>query len=467
MFMWANALLDKAPEVAMALRHRFPMLFIDEAQDNSEEQGAILNRIFVQGGNSVICQRFGDDNQAIFDSLQAHGAETNPFPNTNQTTELADSHRFGQAIANIAGPLAAAPLKDGLRGVGPKRGLESGAAAGPHTIFLIDEHCTTNVLEAYADLLLRTFSDEELTHGSYCAVAQIHRPPETEDTRKHPHHLCHYWPQYNPAFSKSEPTPSSFNQYVSLAQAKARLRGESHVAVAKIAEALLRLASEGKKELSLRKNRHRQVLGLLENGVDILRKYQDMLLTLAIEMEPLTEESWSQKWKPIAFEIATTISGSSPDGPGVEAFMKWNLGEVGPLPPITSEPISYDNVYKYPNNNPRVSIQLGSIHSVKGQTHTATLICETFWKRHNLETLIPWLLGEKIGCKKADGVDQLKRMKLHYVGLTRPTHLLCLAVKRRTLEDSNGNLHSDRVRALKQRGWKIDDLTLQLPLFPA
>ena len=44
MFVWAHVLLNRAPSVVEALRRRFPIVFMDEAQDNHEEQAAILKR---------------------------------------------------------------------------------------------------------------------------------------------------------------------------------------------------------------------------------------------------------------------------------------------------------------------------------------------------------------------------------------------------------------------------------------
>lgn len=466
MFVWGNEILDKVKWIAESLCYRFPLVFIDEAQDNSEDQGAILNRVFLSGRHPAICQRFGDDNQAIFDSLKTKGAETNSFPNRSLVIELPNSHRFGQRIADLATPFAAVPLTAGLKGNGPKRLLDSGGSHGPHTIFLINEDSAKKVLNAYGDLLIRTFSEKELDEGRFFAIGQIHRPPDNEEARKYPHHLCHYWPDYNYAFTKAEPIPSAFIQYVSLGSAKAKLEGEASFAVEKIAEGLLRLACEGKKDLSMRKYRHRQILELLEHSVEILSKYRNMILSFAVEGEPLTEATWHGKWKQIVQEIAEAMIRGTLAGPSVDALMRWEDAAPEPTSSIKRR-ISNDNFFLYPKDAHRVKIQLGSVHSVKGQTHTATLVLETFWKLHNIDKLMPWVLGEKSGCKKADGVDQLKRMKLQYVAMTRPTHLLCLAVKRQSLEDARGILDSKKIRTLKSRGWQIEDLTIQLPLFPA
>lgn len=464
MFVWANELLNQAEGVAYSLRYRFPIVFIDEAQDNSEDQSAILQRVFLDGDEPAICQRFGDENQAIFDSVQTQGAKTNPFPNRQTALELANSHRFGQSIADLAAPFAAEPLISGLKGDGPRRALESGRSCGSHTIFLIDENSATKVLPAYGDLLIRTFSLDELRQGTFLAVGQIHRPPTEDHLHKHPHHLGHYWPAYKPAFSKSEPTPTVFSQYVSLGVSKASLQGESTIAVEKIAEAILRLSGEGKNDLSPRKYRHRQILEMLKDSDRIRGRYEHLIDTLAVQRQSLTEESWIGKWRPIVLEIAEAISRMPLSGAAVESFLRWEDYSPATSQIESNVSVNTANLYRHPEQNPLVNIQLASIHSVKGQTHTATLVLETFWKAHNLQKIAPWILGEKIGCTIGESEDQIKRMKLHYVAMTRPMHLLCLAIKRRMLEDGRGNLDLTKIQVLKRRGWEIHDVTRQLPL---
>jgi DNA helicase-2/ATP-dependent DNA helicase PcrA len=118
MFLWASELLDRAPQMREALRERFPLLFIDEVQDTSEQQSTFLFRLFIDGGSSVIRQRFGDSNQAIYQySSQTECALTDPFPDPNLKRTIPNSHRFGQQIADLADPLGVTP--QGLVGLGP------------------------------------------------------------------------------------------------------------------------------------------------------------------------------------------------------------------------------------------------------------------------------------------------------------------------------------------------------------
>lgn len=54
MFLWAHELMSSAPTIQSAIRRRFPIVLIDEVQDNSESQSQLLFRVFMEGENSVI-----------------------------------------------------------------------------------------------------------------------------------------------------------------------------------------------------------------------------------------------------------------------------------------------------------------------------------------------------------------------------------------------------------------------------
>ncbi|NIA10822.1 MAG: UvrD-helicase domain-containing protein, partial [Nitrospiraceae bacterium] len=113
-FAFGHCALRKYAELIIALRDRFPILFIDEAQDNSEEQSKLLHRIFIDGDGSVLRQRFGDSNQAIYNFVGAKGATTDVFPNSGMKKSIPNSHRFGTTIAKLAEPLSVDPHEDGL-----------------------------------------------------------------------------------------------------------------------------------------------------------------------------------------------------------------------------------------------------------------------------------------------------------------------------------------------------------------
>jgi superfamily I DNA/RNA helicase len=440
MFVFAHDLLDREPSVAGAIRDRFPLLFIDEVQDNSEEQAAILKRIFMDGGSSVIRQRFGDPNQAIFGSIGAKEATTDVFP-SGGIKNLPNSHRFGQEIADLADPLGLTPYK--MKGEGPKQPLDSRVSHGDHTIFLFGDGDANKVLPAYAELLMETFSERELREGVFVAVGHRHKPPDKEDAGKCPYHVGDYWPDYDPQLASSDPKPRSLAQYVSAGMGRAQATREAHHCVEKIAEGILRLAGNTHQH----RHKHRYVRELLEDDDAAGKRYENLLAAFALRREAPTAETWNGEWSPAMREIAEVIAECAPSGEEAEGFLKWADAPANAEPePHADKP--RDNLYRHVKDGQEVlRIRVGSIHSAKGETHTATLVLETVWKKHNLEKLKRWLTREEEG-GGSEGPEQLSRLKAHYVAMTRPTHLLCLAMKRSAIDD-------EAVGELEQRGWRV------------
>ncbi|BBB11679.1 UvrD/REP helicase [Sphingopyxis sp. FD7] len=95
---------------------------------------------------------------------------------------------------------------------------------------------------------------------------------------------------------------------------------------------------------------------------------------------------------------------------------------------------------------------------MKGESHTATLVLDSFYFAHHLSELKPWLLGAKAGGSRlngrgnvvTEGSRMLGRLRLHYVAMTRPTHLLCLAMRKDVFA-------AGELDILTGRGWMVID----------
>ena len=328
-------MMNKWPYITGTIRGRFPLLFVDEAQDNSEEQSVILYRIFMDGNGAVIRQRFGDENQAIFDSIGVKEAKKDKFPVSE--FRLPNSHRFGPKIAQLADPLGLIPY--GLKGHGPKKPLASGLPEGCHTIFLFGEDRIEKVLDAYAELLIETFSEEELVGGTFTAVGQIHRQPEKKEKQKFPHSIAHYWGDYDPELTRPDPRPKTFVEYVSVGMTRAESSGETYHFVQKIAEGVLRLAGmmDDRKSFFRYRHTHSYVLELLEECADVRWRYEDLVARLAVKREPVTKKMWDTHWCDIVREIAEAIAGVSATNPEVEGFLAWKDGAEGEMVPVAEK----------------------------------------------------------------------------------------------------------------------------------
>ncbi|WP_340117891.1 UvrD-helicase domain-containing protein [Pelagibius sp. 7325] len=443
MFVWAHDLIDKAPEVTAFLRARFPFLFIDEIQDNSEQQSRLLHRVFAEGDDSVLRQRYGDANQAIYQNIsQSDGAATDPFPAADIRADIPNSFRFGQEIADFADPLALAP--QGLRGNRRVNAEGESDTAGKHAIFLFDDDSMARVLETYAAYLVEVFSERERQDGMFTAVGAVHRPGGDNNL---PRNVGHYWPAYDPVISRSDPQPQTFIQYVTAGRRLAEMTGETHALVEKIAEAVIRLARLMAPGFSpgTRKRKHRYVLELMEDKPAAKSAYLELVRVMAVERQALTEAAWTADWRPQADHIAHEITGVGANEQAVADFLAW--GDAAGGGAGQGQESRSDNIFRYPPDEPAVAVRVGSIHAVKGETHTATLVLETFYYAHHLKTLKPWLLGDRRGGGGANSALQ-SRLKLHYVAMTRPARLLCLALR----EDS---LEPGETARLMRRGWRV------------
>ena len=245
-----------------------------------------------------------------------------------------------------------------------------------------------------------------------------------------------------------EPRPKTFLQYLAAGQELARTSGEAHHVIEKIADGILRLATilNPNAAFSLRKRRHRYVRELLASHPEAERNYIEIVSALTADRSSNAVPSdWNEVWVLRVKAVANILSGTTSDTAGATAFLSCQAETTnGTLP---SSQVRRDNVFSYSLGGTKVEVRVGSIHSVKGETHTATMVLDTYYRKHHLEALKPWLLGKKSG-GGSEKDTLLSRLRQHYVAMTRASHLVCLAMREDCL--SNGD-----VEALQDRGWRV------------
>ena len=450
MFVWASEFLDQNPETSLDLRMRFPLVFIDEAQDNSELQSSMLHRIFLHGSSPSIRQRYGDSNQAIYAHAGADGAQTDSFP-SGEVQSLARSYRFSQGIADVARGLGIVP--QALTGSGPARSRVKRDALPP-VLFLFDDDSVRNVLPQYGDYLSTAFSAEELAAGVFTAIAGVHEIDEGKTTPI-PRAMGHYAPHYNPAIVRKEAVPATFDQHLVKASREVNEKGNAQALVNALASALIRLceiAGATVVAAQARKSPHRRLLEALDGG-DGDKAYNELLdKTLTLEGR-FTEDEWTGAL-PLVLGIVFQLTGTQALNQDAAEFLSRSNMSSNDGADDSSPAAMLDNFYSHPPHDPKVLIRLGSIHSVKGETHTATLVLDSFFHKHHLSELKPWILGERAGGMKKklrgkpelEGSRMLGRLKLHYVAMTRPSHLLCLAMRQDAFVASE-------LEQLRTQGW--------------
>lgn len=437
-FIWAEECLDQVGHIRQDLRYRFPMLFMDEVQDTTEQQSKLLNNIFMRGTNPVIRQRFGDVNQGIFNSVNENAATTDPFPNDQVRRDVRNSFRFHQGIADLASPFGVLPQ----RLIGAARIDENRhSLTYNHVAFLFDADAIERVIPAFGEHLKRELAAEEISTGQFAAVGGVHKL--SDDKKKYT--VSHYWAPYDPANANQNATARNFINHLLSGKAKSTHQGHSYPAVQALGTAILRgiaLTAPSKKSTASR-SAHRDLIKLLSPFEQALLDYKELVHELCTDTERLSEDSWNLVYRPRIERIISTVCGIECLGKAANDYMEW---------PQTNQAtralasLSTENKTVFVLND-ELKIKVGSIHSVKGETHTATLVLDTFYHGSHFKALKPWLLGKKSGGSTSKAREAL-RLKLHYVAMTRPSKILCIATQ---IDEFKGS----EIELLKSKGWCV------------
>lgn len=448
MFAVAQQQLLVSPVTASLLRRRFPVVFIDEMQDTSEVQNCLLGKLLPIVG-CELRQRYGDSNQAIFDAGQFK-ATSDPFPGPERK-EIPNSKRFGEWIAATADPLAVDPISPSIIGEGPKKTCRADPACMPHTMLLFNADTCQVVLPAFGGLLLEVFEDEDLSRGYFRAVGHIGRL--SEDHKHHPRSIPDYWLEFQAAASRLEPRPRTLAGYAFLTHRLRLARIESAEVVDMVAKGIIELVYRIDPGLVRRRcaRSHRWIEDMIGADAEVIKAYRRLVWRRCIEGERPSERAWGAEIETIRTLLRPLVGDSWSNE--AEEFVRWSETDVQRSTADSGTDLAPPNVFRFKKEGRAVDIHVGTIHSAKGQTHTATLVLETFRHKHDMASLMDWLIGKKRGWKRSDNKSIEARLRLIFTAMTRPTHLLCLAMRREVFGD---DLDADpKAKALRDRGWLL------------
>jgi hypothetical protein len=332
----------------------------------------------------------------------------------------------------------------------------SAPAKCPHSIIVFPGDSTEGVLDAYGKVVLATFDDTALSEGAVTAVGTVHKdaPDVPPGHKQYPKSVPHYWSGYSADTSRKEPHPKSMVQYVRVARAAINDTQNFAPGVEKLAAGIVRLARliGDAGHVSRRRRTHKSITDALSDNEQALTLYGLVVKNLLMDGHPLTEPNWVALRSDM-LSVSRALCQSDVHPSRANGFLAWpQEGAAQVMSSATSQDDPGANMYRVKAGDRQVDIRLGSVHSVKGQTHLATLLVSTYWHDHSSEKMMPWLLGERSNGKGA-GTRDKKRLLQTYVAMTRPSHLVCLAIPRFAL--GNGDIQKQRLVCLADRGWNI------------
>lgn len=447
MLLFAEEALDNCNEIPISLQRRFPIVLIDEAQDTLSFHWKLIEKAFPTNGSTII-QCFGDKNQAIFsEGAKQQGLEV--FPRENYLI-MSKSNRFNDIIAKLANTVALDYEEmQGNSNVFADKNIK-------HTIFLFAKKSIDKVLPAYGKLLLDTFTDEELeNYGGCYAVGQTLNSNDTDEqqldinNKKYPQIVRCYWPNFISSSSVSNKVPKKFIGYFVKGFNDFQATGEMGLFIAEIFSGIKRLLNlvDNEHAIKLKGNKFSSsIIELTCENQELIRNALKALVTGDI----VSKDNWCEKQKCIV-KIAKGYGLNvrnlhESERSRLNDFVSWDDSiNISATP--DEKLINDDSIYTHVDemSNRCVAIRIGSIHSVKGQTHLATLVLETFFHEHNMQSILPYLC-KMAGKKKGEWIK--KRLKCQYVAMTRARGLVCLAMP---IE----NVNAEQREALEKLGWKI------------
>lgn len=438
--------IEKAPSAKRLLQRRFPYVFVDEMQDMDGGQHAILENIFHDKDRGrAVYQRIGDKNQAIY---TPEVTSDDIWTNRGVVLPLRGSHRLPPAIAKAVTPFGTAcPIQIEGRNTLNVDGTPNNLP--PHVI-VFDEDSTGRVIQTFCELVKRLKDAGRLPRDhTYPLKAIAWRKGDDGKFG-----LKSYWSEYEAEAVRSKTHHLCLKSYVHFARQEDWQEHGLAPVNRKIMDGLLGVlrredvSNPNGKEGGISERSLLKYLRETEARADFYDSFRTKLFYWARDI-----------YQGKAEEVYRDVKGFIPEL--LQLFGK-RLDKASHF--VNDEPCeeplrganasahakARDNVYRCPVTG--IEVHVGTVHSVKGETHTATLYMESFYmkdgkgsaaKSFESQRLRDQFDGKHLPGTAGERTRQSARMV--YVGFSRPTHLLCFAVHRDRFDEAT----------FRANGWEV------------
>lgn len=416
-YLLANIYLKKFPHIIKIIQTRFQYVFVDEMQDMDKHQHDLLEALFINKDNTVSnYQRIGDKNQAIFNGS---AKLDDIWIDRDITLELKGSYRLTKEFADIVKCF-------GLRFIDIEGRYQNptGTNIKPHVI-VFDDDSIGKVVPAFANIIQRFETEGKIPKNNKTIYKVIAWRKEKVGDYKLG--LESYWKTFDDNEHRIKEDYSCMESYL-LYYDKDKKTLES-VRKCIINALLWILRYENILDENNNNYTKRKLLFILkENNEEQYEKLKLLLYQWSINIIRGKKNDVYSELKNYALEFVS-IFGKSIDKSKIFIETPSNNKQVAASNMIAET--KSNNIYK--KNG--INIEITTIHSVKGQTHTATLYLETFYeKKYESERLAKQFKGNNFN---DTGIYSRQTTKMAYVGLSRPKYLLCLAVHKNRFKEND------------------------------
>lgn len=418
-YFLANRFISIYLEIITLIQRRFKFVFVDEMQDMDKHQVDLLEKLFFNEGKSKsIYQRIGDKNQAIHNDIESEDCWKDRIP----TLEFTGSHRLNPFTAKVVQPFCLYPIE--LHGL-----VNSNVDfVKPHLIVYEDPK---EVLPKFERLIKEKNLDQVKTNDKYPFRAIGWVGPYKEfgngDKKGEIDYSKHVIRSFFVDFKKdSEVLRTDYTcltDYITHFDSK-------DITLASIQKNILNAIVKALREA-----------GILDEFSQ--RPFSVSSFLKYFKEKEVNEDAYNEL-KLKLYDWSFSIVKHSDRRDEIEAYIRV-LIEAHFKKVINERVTTFlsketegqnksktkeESEFIYSGDN-GIKIKIGTIHSVKGETHVATLVFDTFYEKFNSLMLSEPFRGDPHGIKinKPDKDKQKKQTaKMLYVAFSRPTHLLCFAI---------------------------------------
>ena len=433
----AETNIREHPAIIDILRNRFAYVFVDEAQDMKGYQLKIIDECF--NCDSVVLQRIGDPNQAIFDGFSM----VNTWENRNPSF-INNSLRLTHEVASVVDHLV---IDRGNDGQGGARFVVNGVRPQepiiPRYLLLYTQETIGGLKEKFKNLI-RSHHLESIAEARKYGFHIVGWNSEATKDVNHMR-LEDIFPEYNRSLSKPNNNPATLSEYIQLERHIGNFK-ESRKTVLEVFANVVRMS--GHRPADGRSFTARKLLSVVKENAQAEQQFKEELLQCTIK---LSEGAWNDAYNIIKATTTKWLNDFFQQQPNEKVKAYYEDALVPLIPEVEDQDVE------------DIAIRIGTVHSVKGMTHCATMYVETSYKnkyesQHMIEETAtgrgknkvkivtsPFLMQDLQ--PKNKNAAMAKRML--YVGFSRPTHLLCYASEKRLWKD-------DVLRMMEDAGWKVE-----------
>lgn len=421
-YFLADVYLQKFPKIKIIIQKRFKYVFIDEMQDVDCHQYSLLENLFYDSNNSFSnYQRIGDKNQAIYNG-DVNLGEIWVCRDNNRTININGSQRLSPRNAELVNCLALS--RDGNFNV---EGKNENCNLKPHLII----YTLDNI-----KLVIPKFS--ELING-YMLSGNIKVHPKnkykvigwTRDKSNVIGKLAikDYYEDLITDASKQKIDYINLDSYLTYFDRDKKTLEPIRKNILNALIKILRL-----EELYFSKIELLNFLEITHN-----EKYLELKRNLYLWSINIIRDKFDEVYKSIKTYIPYFLSFFDKRVYNSYSF----INTVSQTKQIETEKLPVKSPNK--ENYHGFDINITTIHSVKGETHTATLYLETYYQNgnDNYETERLSDQFKYINFNKAQKFHK-QSTKMAYVGFSRPTHLLCVAVCKSRFDSHLSDIDRDK-----------------------